>query len=164
MAKQPTQSDPTTWCFPKETLSFLKDLKTNNNGDWFTKHKTDYEQTIKKPAEEFCPLMTEALSDLTGLPHKAKIFRIYRDVRFSKDKAPYNDHLHISFLPDLPKGPPLGWHFGLEPGRLRLAPANSGLRKRHWIVTEPRRRTERRPSGRDTRSASKERRSSTNPS
>ena len=89
MAKQPTQSDPTTWCFPKETLSFLKNLKTNNNRDWFTKHKTDYEQTIKKPAEEFCPLMTEALSDLTGLPHKAKIFRIYRDVRFSKNKAPY---------------------------------------------------------------------------
>ncbi|MDA0991990.1 MAG: DUF2461 domain-containing protein [Verrucomicrobia bacterium] len=129
MAKKPTQLDPHGWCFPKATLTFLKNLKANNNRDWFTKNKTSYELAVKQPAEEFSALMTDALSDLTGLAHTAKIFRIHRDVRFSKDKTPYNDHLHISFLPDLPNGPPLGWHFGLEPGRLTVGTGIFGFKK-----------------------------------
>jgi len=52
--------------------------------------------------------------------HTSKIFRIYRDVRFSKDKTPYNAYLHLSFTPQSPLATPPGWFFGLDPDHLTL--------------------------------------------
>lgn len=79
----------------KASLKFLKDLKTNNNRDWFTANKSRYE-TAKEEFEEFVEslLLEIAKFDNSIGHHTAKdcIFRIYRDVRFSADKSPYKTH------------------------------------------------------------------------
>lgn len=99
--------------FSDATLQFLADLKQNNSRDWFTQNKTTYETEVKLPAKQFAASMCQALSDLTGQVHHDKIYRIHRDVRFSKDKTPYNAHVHISFAPsDAAAGTPM-WFFGL---------------------------------------------------
>ncbi len=78
------------------TLKFLKDLEKNNNRDWFLAHKSQYELATAN--------MKEMLSDvIQGLNKKdviedGRLFRIYRDVRFSKDKAPYKNHFGIHFV------------------------------------------------------------------
>lgn len=104
--------------FPPEALDFLSALKANNDRDWFAQNKDVYERAVKAPAEEFCSVITPRLEKLTGMRHRARIFRIHRDVRFSRDKTPYNAHLHIAFMAqaDGPLEP--GWFFGLEPQRL----------------------------------------------
>lgn len=75
--------------------AFFTQLAQNNTKDWFTPRKEHYTENIKKPAEFFADLMADDFSRIAGQPHKPKVFRIYRDVRFSKDKTPLNAHLHI---------------------------------------------------------------------
>ena len=101
------------WHFPKETVAFLRALKKNNNREWFNANKDRYEEHWKDQAEIFGELMIAELEQLTGEPHKRKLFRIYRDVRFSKDKTPYNAHLHMTFYPITGDGN-VGWFFGLN--------------------------------------------------
>jgi uncharacterized protein (TIGR02453 family) len=81
--------------FPKEGLKFLASLKKNNNKEWFDAHKSDYENYIKQPMHEFIASM--ALEFKSWAPEvvanpKRSMFRIYRDIRFSKDKTPYKTH------------------------------------------------------------------------
>lgn len=111
-------TDPVFSKFPKESVRFLKDLKTNNNRDWFHANKTMYDRAIKSPAKAFGAAMAADLETLTGIPHAAKIFRINRDLRFSKDKTPYNTHLHMSFLPEIDLPSPPCWFFALETERI----------------------------------------------
>jgi uncharacterized protein (TIGR02453 family) len=79
----------------KTTLQFLSDLKTNNNRDWFLENKPRFEEA-KKEFEIFIDalILEIAKFDPSIGHHRAKdcIFRIYRDVRFSKDKSPYKTH------------------------------------------------------------------------
>ena len=106
--------------FPAETLDFLSDLKANNNRQWFADNKAVYERAVKQPAERFCTAMTARLETLTGAAQTSRVYRLHRDLRFAKDKTPYNAHLHIAFMQqDAPSQPP-SWFFGLEPGRLTL--------------------------------------------
>ncbi|MEM9359201.1 MAG: DUF2461 domain-containing protein [Pseudomonadota bacterium] len=111
------------WCFPENAVSFLAELKENNNRTWFTEHKSVFEDVIQQPAKELCAHMCAQLEKLTGAAHVSKIFRVHRDVRFSKDKSPYKPHLHILFRTmEEPQGG-LGhpaWFFGLESDRLAV--------------------------------------------
>ncbi|WP_100615788.1 DUF2461 domain-containing protein [Confluentibacter citreus] len=81
--------------FSKDTLEFFKNLEQNNNRDWFNDHKAAF----KKMEAEAKKIYTTVLNnlklhdDVDGL----KMFRIYRDVRFSKNKAPYKTHFGGSF-------------------------------------------------------------------
>lgn len=104
--------------FPKSSVQFLRDLKANNTRDWFKANKAMYEDALKTPARAFADTMAGDLGALTGVSHTAKIFRIHRDLRFSKDKRPYNAHLHISFMPDMDVPAPPQWFFALETDRL----------------------------------------------
>ena len=85
----------------KTTLRFLKDLKANNNRDWFQENKQRYE-VAKKEFEAFIDNLLIEIADFDPSigHHMAKdcVFRIYRDVRFSKDKSPYKTHFgaHIT--------------------------------------------------------------------
>ena len=101
-------------CFSTDSTAFLQDLAKNNDREWFAANKARYEQYLKKPAAAFAQEMAGKLEALTGTPHKPKVFRIYRDVRFSKDKTPYNTHLRISFAPEGEAKTPPGWFFGIE--------------------------------------------------
>jgi uncharacterized protein (TIGR02453 family) len=85
----------------KDTFQFLKELKANNNKEWFTENKPRYE-VAKANFEAFIDELLKGISkfDPSIAHHTAKgcIFRIYRDVRFSKDKSPYKTHMgaHIT--------------------------------------------------------------------
>lgn len=107
-----------TWCFPEETVTFLKSLHANNNREWFKEYKSAYETSVKKPAEFFAVIMAEKLQDLTSHTYSSKVFRVYRDVRFSKDKTPYNTHVHIGFTPEGRNAP--GWYFGFDTKKLSV--------------------------------------------
>jgi uncharacterized protein (TIGR02453 family) len=78
----------------KENLKFLKELSTNNNRDWFNENKPRYieqhENTISF-ANELLSLMNKH-DDIENVSGKKSLMRIYRDVRFSKDKSPYKTH------------------------------------------------------------------------
>ena len=106
--------------FSNDAIDFLRDLRVNNERAWFNAHKATYEREIKRPAEAFSMAMTAALEILTGRPHGHRIFRIHRDVRFSKDKTPYKSHLHIAFMPKDGQPSPPSWFFSLDPEQLTL--------------------------------------------
>lgn len=106
--------------YSPQTLQFLADLKANNSRDWFADHRTIYDVEIKEPTKHFASSMQHALQEFTGQSHHAKIYRIHRDVRFSKDKTPYNAHVHLSFIPDMRREDAPMWHFGLAPDKLSL--------------------------------------------
>lgn len=123
--------------FTDETFGFLKALEKNNSKDWFDAHRDDYEAHWKEPALAFIADISDRMAALDP-PLKAvpkingSLRRINRDMRFSKDKSPYNARLHMIFWAgDKPVGGPGmhvvltptgvgygGGHFGIEPGRL----------------------------------------------
>ncbi|WP_264792255.1 DUF2461 domain-containing protein [Aureispira anguillae] len=72
------------------TIDFLSNLQENNNRNWFEKHKEDYLKT-KKEIEHLVCKVEENLNQTDVIEH-SKLYRIYRDVRFSKNKLPYKDY------------------------------------------------------------------------
>ena len=78
----------------KETFKFLSDLRQNNNRPWFDKNKGRY-ALVKEESKTFLNLLEEKMNAVDQI-EKTKLFRIYRDVRFSKDKTPYNSHISMS--------------------------------------------------------------------
>ena len=81
--------------FEKSTLQFLTDLEQNNDRDWFTEHKPRFVE-IQNDVKKLFSEMQVNLEKHDEI-EKMKIYRIYRDVRFSKDKTPYNPRLAVSF-------------------------------------------------------------------
>jgi len=86
--------------FTLEAIQFLTDLAQNNDRAWFQPRKDDYERLLKEPLEDLCVALADRLA-AGGIPLEAdpkrSPFRIYRDVRFSRDKSPYKTHLGASF-------------------------------------------------------------------
>ncbi|MDT0558694.1 DUF2461 domain-containing protein [Ichthyenterobacterium sp. W332] len=80
---------------PKEVFPFFKKLQKNNNRDWFSEHKTEF-KAIEAKVKVFYNAISDNLNK-HDIIDKVKIFRIYRDVRFSKDKTPYKTHFGGSF-------------------------------------------------------------------
>ena len=86
--------------FPPETLQFFRGLARNNNREWFLPRKPLFEEKVKGPMRQLVDALNLALHDFAPEyetdPDKA-IFRIYRDVRFSKDKKPYKGQIAATF-------------------------------------------------------------------
>ena len=101
--------------FSDETLSFLRDLSDNNNRDWFADSKPRYEAHIKEAAAQFADALTQKLGATYATGVASRIFRMHRDLRFSKDKTPYNTHIHIGFA-DSQTG--ASWMVGLQTDHL----------------------------------------------
>ncbi|MEO1261804.1 MAG: DUF2461 domain-containing protein [Bacteroidota bacterium] len=78
-----------------DTIQFLKTLAENNNRDWFQKNKPVYQQALNN-IKEFVAALEEGMNKKDVI-EKSKTFRIYRDVRFSKDKSPYKEYFGSSF-------------------------------------------------------------------
>jgi uncharacterized protein (TIGR02453 family) len=90
--------------FPKETLRFYGDLARHNNRTWFNAHKQDYLDYVLAPAHDFVLALGPKLQTMSKYINydaqtsgRGSIHRIYRDIRFSKDKTPYKTNLGISF-------------------------------------------------------------------
>ena len=102
------------------TIKFLKDLKKNNNKPWFEKNKLIY-LDAKEDMEAFVQQVIDGLGkidpDIAPLQPKDCVYRIYRDVRFSKDKTPYKTNMGASFNRGGKKMPTAGYYFHCEPGR-----------------------------------------------
>jgi uncharacterized protein (TIGR02453 family) len=89
--------------FGPELFSFLADLRKNNNREWFAANKRRYEEHLLEPALDFIEAFAPRLQKISpyfradARPSGGSLFRIYRDTRFSKDKAPYKTNLGIHF-------------------------------------------------------------------
>jgi uncharacterized protein (TIGR02453 family) len=107
-----------------ELFKFLKDLSKNNNKDWFNANKKRYESSVQAPVLEFVRAMSPRLKGISprlvadDRKQGGSMMRIYRDVRFSKDKRPYNEQISLRFLHEKPGG--LGYYMGIEPGKVTL--------------------------------------------
>lgn len=102
------------------SLNFLKKLKRNNNKPWFDAHRAEYEDA-RNDFQQFIQSLIDQHgkkdSDLKGLIAKNCLFRINRDIRFSKDKSPYKSNFGASMAKGGKKSPLAGYYFHLEPGR-----------------------------------------------
>ena len=89
--------------FTPQSIMFLRTLAKNNNRDWFEMNKSVYEETVRTPALQFITDMAAELPALSShflaQPRKVggSLMRIYRDVRFGKDKRPYKTNIGIQF-------------------------------------------------------------------
>lgn len=102
----------------KSTLDFLKALKKNNTRDWFNEHKPQF-QVEQQKAKDFYNAIENQLKAHDDID-KFKLFRIYRDVRFSKDKTPYKPHFAGSFS-RATKRLRGGYYLRIRPGESFLA-------------------------------------------
>ncbi len=135
--------------FTQDFIDFFKDLAGNNNRDWFNANKKRYEQSVKEPFNNFVQLMLDEMAqrDKRYKDMKAKdcVFRIHRDVRFSKDKDPYKLQMGAIIAPGGRKdmhGEP-GMYLEFTPEHLRIysgvyMPEKDTLQKiRQHIISDP---------------------------
>ncbi len=113
--------------FTSATLTFFRGLARHNAKPWFEAHRADYEQEVVAPMraliEEMDVRLARFAPEITGHP-KRSMFRIYRDVRFSKDKSPYKTNAGCWFwhrdadprVGDSAEGGGAGFYFHLQPG------------------------------------------------
>lgn len=99
-------------------IQFLKELSANNNREWFDQHKPTY-QTLYAEFKIFHQEVGELMKEHDQI-EKGRVYRIYRDVRFSKDKTPYKNNLafNLKRATHYLRG---GYYFQLEPGASFLA-------------------------------------------
>ncbi|MDQ6902113.1 MAG: DUF2461 domain-containing protein [Bacteroidota bacterium] len=120
--------------FQSKTVTFLKELKKNNNKPWFDNNKDKY-LSSKIDFENFVRQLIAGIStfdsDIKNLEVKNCTFRINRDIRFSKDKTPYKIGMGASFNNGGKKSRFAGYYFHLEPGGKSFA--GGGL----WMPTPP---------------------------
>jgi uncharacterized protein (TIGR02453 family) len=113
-------------CIPRETLSFLEALSKNNNRDWFEANKSAYEHDVRdrlvRFVEDFEVSLKKISRHFVADPRASggSISRIYRDLRFAKDRRPYKTEMALHF-----------WHRDAKAGcqapsyYLRIAPGES---------------------------------------
>jgi len=86
---------------PKDAFAFFNKLEKNNNRDWFNNHKSEF-KSIEAEVKKIYTSIYESLNVHDDMD-KLKMFRIYRDVRFSKNKLPYKTHFGGSFRRTKPR-------------------------------------------------------------
>jgi uncharacterized protein (TIGR02453 family) len=124
--------------FDAESMRFLRDLRTNNNREWFQKNKGRYESAVQAPAVRFIEAAGPRLAKLSphivadARPFGGSLSRIYRDTRFSKDKSPYKTAVGIHFAHDnAAKGENRPGYF------LHIAPGESMVASGIWHPPPP---------------------------
>ncbi len=108
----------------QETITFLKRLDRNNNREWLQSHKPDFERA----KEDFAKFVSDLIGRISmfdpkigGLLPESCTFRIYRDVRFSKNKKPYKTNFGAYLSPGGRKSAAPGYYIHLQPGQSFLA-------------------------------------------
>lgn len=107
--------------FTPQLFKFLDQLRRHNRRTWFLKHKPEFEELARQPSLRFISDLQFRLREVSTWlvcdpkPHGGSLFRIYRDVRFSKDKSPYKTHIGMNFwhasASETVHGPGLYLHF-----------------------------------------------------
>ena len=104
------------------TLSFLDDLSHHNNKAWFDQNRSAYEQ-VRDTFAQFVDALIDELrtaNHLQDLSAKDCVFRINRDIRFSKDKSPYKTNLAATIAPGGRKATRLGYYISVGPQQQSL--------------------------------------------
>ncbi len=134
--------------FTTETFKFLKDLKANNNRDWFIENRTRYELNVLEPSLQLIESMQNPLKKVSPFflaiakRSGGSLMRIYRDTRFSKEKTPYKTNIGIHFRHELGKDVHApGFYLHIEDGDCFFGagiwhPDNSSLRKMRDQIVE----------------------------
>lgn len=134
--------------FPQSAIKFLTALSRNNNREWFEKNRARFDFELLQPSVQFVVDMGEKLSHLShginAIPKIDKsIFRIHRDVRFSKNKAPYKTNLGLYFWEGSGKKMECsGYYFHIEPKLFFLGAgmymfSKDQLKKYREVVSDP---------------------------
>lgn len=134
--------------FPEITRKYLISLSKNNNREWFEKNRVRYDFELLQPAIQFVIDLGEKLFELSphinAIPKIDKsIFRLYRDVRFSKNKEPFKTNLGLYFWEGRGKKMECsGFYFHIEPKLFFLGAGmyqftNDQLKKYRDIVSDP---------------------------
>ena len=136
--------------FEPDFFRFFKTLAKNNNREWFQAHKSDYQRFVQQPMCTFIEAMAPRLQKISPhfianpKPHGGSMFRIYRDVRFSKDKSPYKLHAACQFRHQLGRDAhTVGFYVHLSPeeavfgGGIWMPPGEELLKIRNTIVDNP---------------------------
>ena len=142
--------------FSPRAFTFLRGLAEHNRRDWFEAHRAEYETDVRTPMRRFIEevdvALAERVPELTGDPRRS-LFRIHRDIRFSKDKTPYKTHASCWFFhrrssksvgASSPDGGAAGLYFHLEPrgcyvaGGMWMPPREQLNRIRDRIVADQR--------------------------
>ena len=129
-----TSATETFTGFRPEAIQFLADLAANNDRAWFQPRKAEYERLLKQPLEALCVALAERF-EARGVPLSAdpvrSPFRIYRDVRFSKDKSPYKTSASAAFRWS-ESGAELSHQEGDPGGYFHLAPGDAYVGGGMW--------------------------------
>ena len=102
-----------------DTIGFLKKLEKNNNRDWFNANKSAFvkaNDNVIAVTGELLNRISKFDPSVSGIDPKSCVFRIYRDVRFSKDKSPYKTNLGAFIAPGGKKAMLPGYYFHIQPG------------------------------------------------
>lgn len=131
-------------------FKFFTELKKNNTRDWFNANKDRYKQDVVEPISAFITAIAPKLQKISPhynadpRPNKGSMFRIYRDVRFSKDKKPYKEHAAAQFRHRMGKDVHApGFYVHLEAGNMVygggvwVPPSNGLLKIRERIAYYP---------------------------
>lgn len=100
-------------------FNFLSELKANNNREWFQDNKKHYQEAhaeFKEFVNLLIPLVAEIDNQVSNITAKDCMFRIYRDVRFSKNKLPYKENFGAHIVPGGKKSGLAGYYLHVEPG------------------------------------------------
>ncbi len=111
--------------FSNEALKFLRGLKRNNDRVWFEARRDVFEQELKEPMLRLIGEVNEAMAEFAPMhvkPPQKIMMRIYRDIRFSKDKRPYKTHVSAWWVRDgLQKTSGAGFYFSVTPEEVVIA-------------------------------------------
>ena len=129
----------------KETIGFLRKLEKSNTRDWFNANKTLFiraNDNVIALAGDLIDRISKFDETVAGVDPKTCVFRIYRDVRFSKDKSPYKTNLGAFIAPGGKKAMLPGYYFHVQPGMFfaaagkHLPDAGELLKIRKAVVTD----------------------------
>ncbi len=136
--------------FEQKFFKFFKSLSKNNNREWFKEHKSEYLESVVEPMTQFIEDMVPRLNGISKhfiadpKPNGGSMFRIYRDIRFSKDKSPYKLHAACQFRHELGKDahtPGFYVHMSVEElvfgGGIWVPPNSELIKIRDTIVDNP---------------------------
>jgi uncharacterized protein (TIGR02453 family) len=112
--------------FPRECVTFLSDLRDNNNKSWFEQHRAIYDNSVIAPSRDFVAALGTRLRTISpGVNADPRVnkslFKIHRDTRFSPDKTPFKSHIGIMFWEGTrPRMECSCYYFHIEPDRIYL--------------------------------------------
>lgn len=109
--------------FPRRGIVLLAELREHNDREWFQSRKKEIADFVTEPAKGIVAAFEEHLANHIGSPMQSKIYRMHRDVRFSKDKTPYNAYVRFSLAvqgSDCENA--VGFHMSIDPDKLEWGP------------------------------------------